>query len=182
MELKETVIGSETIFRGKIVTLRVDRIKLPDGSESKREIVEHKGAVCIVPVREDGMVLMTRQFRLAAGKPLLEVPAGTLEDGEAPEVCAARELEEETGYKAGSLRPLFNAYVSPGYDTEQIRAYLATGLTPGQTHTDPDENVEIVPIPLAEIEEMVLKGEIEDSKTISALLLALRLLPQPLRS
>src|SRR5579884_4271887 len=167
MELKETVIGSETIFRGKIVTLRVDRIKLPDGSESKRE---------------DGMVLMTRQFRLAAGKPLLEVPAGTLEDGEAPEVCAARELEEETGYKAGSLRPLFNAYVSPGYDTEQIRAYLATGLTPGQTHTDPDENVEIVPIPLAEIEEMVLKGEIEDSKTISALLLALRLLPQPLRS
>jgi len=179
MELKETVIGSETIFRGKIVTLRVDRVQMSDGSESKREIVEHKGAVCIVPVRDDGMVLMTRQFRLAAGKPLLEVPAGTLEEGEAPEMCATRELEEETGYKAGSLRALFMAYVSPGYDTKQIRGYLATGLTPGKTHTDADENVEVVPIPLADVERMVLSGEIEDSKTISALLMALRLLSPP---
>src|SRR5262249_44209047 len=118
MELTETVIGSEEIFRGKIVHLRVDSIRLPDGSESKGEIVAHKGAVCVVPVRDDGTVLLIRQFRLAAGKALLEIPAGTREEGEEPDACAARELEEETGYRATTLRPLFSAYLAPGYSTE----------------------------------------------------------------
>lgn len=175
MELKETVIGSETIFQGKIVHLHVDTVRLPDGSESKREIVAHKGAVCIVPLEDDGTVLMVRQFRLAAGKPLLEIPAGTLEVGEDPDACAARELEEETGYQAANLRYLFSAYVAPGYSTELIHAYLATGLTPSQAHTDADENVELVPLPLAEVERRVLVGELQDSKSISALLVAARL-------
>ena len=170
MELTETVIGTEGIFNGKIVHLRVDRVRLPDGSESNREIVAHRGAVCIVPLREDGAVLMVRQFRLAAGKVLLEVPAGTLEEGEAPEECAARELEEETGFRAGDLRPLFAFYVAPGYTTEKIHAYLATGLTPAHAHTDADENVEVVPIPLTELKRMILAGEMEDAKSIASLL------------
>jgi 8-oxo-dGTP pyrophosphatase MutT (NUDIX family) len=176
MDLNETVIGSETIYQGKIVCLRLDRVRLPDGRESKREIVEHHGAVCIVPVRDDRMVLMVRQFRLAAGKILLEIPAGTLEAGEAPLACAARELEEETGYRAAHLQPLFSAYLAPGYSTELIHAYLATGLTLGRSHTDEDENVELVPVSLDEIERKIQAGEFQDAKTISALLVAKNLI------
>jgi ribA/ribD-fused uncharacterized protein len=176
MELKETIIGSERIFEGRIVHLRVDTVRLPDGKESKREIVEHRGAVCIVPVREDGMVLLVRQFRLAAGKALLEIPAGTLEVGEEPLDCAARELEEETGYRAAELRPLFSMYLAPGYSTELIHAFLATDLTPTQAHTDADEHVELVPVPLSEIEKRVLAGEFQDAKTVASLLAASRLL------
>jgi ADP-ribose pyrophosphatase len=173
-ELQETVIGSETIFEGRVVRLRVDKVRLPNGTESKREIVWHHGAVCIVPVRDDGMALMVRQFRLAAGKTLLEIPAGTLEPGESPAECATRELEEETGYRAENLRFLFSAYLAPGYSTECIHAFLATGLTQGEAHADADENLHLVPIPLAELENRILEGEIEDSKTISATLMALR--------
>ena len=176
MELNETVIGSKTLYEGKIVHLRVDNVRLPNGQESTREIVSHKGAVCMVPVQEDGTILMVRQFRLAAGKVLLEIPAGTLEMGELPDDCAARELEEETGYHATTLRRLFQAYLAPGYTTELITAYLATGLVPRSAHTDADENVELVPIPIAEVERMVLAGELEDAKSIAALMVALRIL------
>lgn len=177
MELNETVIGTEDIFQGKIVHLRVDKVRLPDGSESKREIVAHKGAVCVVPIHE-GNVLLVRQFRLAAGKVLLEIPAGTREPGEGPDACAARELEEETGYRAAELRPLFSAYLAPGYSTELIHAYLATGLTESQAHTDADENVEVEAVPLAEVERRILAGELQDAKTIAACLVALRVLPR----
>lgn len=176
MELNETVIGTEEIYKGKIVHLRVDKVRLPDGSESKREIVGHSGAVCIVPVRKDGMVLLVRQFRLAAGQVLLEIPAGTLEANEAPDDCAARELEEETGYRADSLQPLFACYLAPGYTTEKIHAYLATGLTKTQSHTDVDENVELVELPLEELEQRIMAGEIQDAKTIASVLVAARML------
>jgi ADP-ribose pyrophosphatase len=175
MELNETVLGSETIYDGRIVHLRVDTVRLPDGRESMREIVGHKGAVCIVPIH-DNSVLMVRQFRLAAGGTLLEIPAGTLEEGEEPDACAARELEEETGYQAGTLRPMFQAYLAPGYSTERIHAYLATDLTPVSAHTDADENVELVSVPIAQIGGRVLNGEFQDAKTIASLLVALRLL------
>src|SRR5579862_6214468 len=175
MELNETVIGTTEIYRGKIVHLRVDRVRLPDGSESQREIVGHRGAVCIVPVLE-GQVLLLRQFRLAAGGVLLEIPAGTLEEGEAPDACAARELEEETGYRAQTLRPLFSAFLAPGYSTELIHAYLAEGLTPGATHLDADEQVALTPLPIAEVERRILAGEVQDAKTIAAVLVALRLI------
>ena len=176
MELEETVIGTEEIFKGKIVHLRVDRVRMPDGSESKREIVGHPGAVCIVPVRDDGMVLMIRQFRLAAGKVLLEVPAGTREPGETPAECAARELEEETGYKATELLPLFSVFLAPGYSSELIHGYLATGLTQSKAHTDSDENVELVPLPLDEVVQRVLAGELQDAKTVAAILTAAQIL------
>ena len=175
MELTERVIGSRDIYAGAIVHLRVDTVQLPNGHESKREIVSHRGAVCIVPVRSDGVVLMVRQFRLAAGKVLLEIPAGTMEAGEDPDACAARELEEETGFKPGALRKLFRAFLSPGYSTEAIHAYLASDLMAGTVHLDAGENVSLVEIPLQEIEGRILSGEIEDAKTIAALLMALRL-------
>lgn len=175
MELNETVIGTESIFEGKIVHLRVDSVRLPDGRESKREIVQHRGAVCIVPITADNHILMARQFRLAAGKTLLEIPAGTLESGENPEDSARRELEEETGYRAGTLRPLFAAYLAPGYSTELIHAYLATDLTTGATHFDADENLELVTLPVAEVERAILAGEVQDAKTIASVLVALRL-------
>jgi ADP-ribose pyrophosphatase len=175
MELTETVIGTEPIYSGRVVHLRIDTIRQPDGHVGKREIVAHPGAVCIVPIRDDGMVLLVRQFRLAAGQALLEVPAGTREKDEDPYACALRELEEETGYRAAELRPLYTAYLAPGYSTELMYAYLATGLTLGQTNPDEGEKIELVEIPIAEIEERVLVGEFADAKTIAALLMASRL-------
>ena len=178
MELIETVINSEEIYSGTIVHLRVDTVRLPNGHESRREIVSHRGAVCVVPVRADGTVLLVKQFRLSTGKVLLEIPAGTLEAGEDPAEAAARELEEETGFKPGSLRPLFTAYLSPGYTNEQIHAYLATDMISGVVHLDAGENVQLVELPLDEVERQIMAGEILDAKTIAALLMALRVLSQ----
>lgn len=174
--MAETVISSEEIYKGRIVHLHVDTVRLANGNEAKREIVSHGGAVCIVPVMEDGTVLLVKQFRLATGKVLLEIPAGTLEKDEDPDACALRELEEETGYKAAHLRPLFTTYLAPGYSTELIHAYLATGLTKTQTHFDEGEDLELVPMPLEEAEQRVLAGELQDAKTIAALLVARRVM------
>lgn len=178
MDFEETVLGSESIFAGRIVHLRVDTVRLPNGNTSRREVVVHRGAVCIVPLKEDGTVLLVRQFRLPAGRALLEIPAGTLEPGEDPRVCAARELEEETGYSAAGLEPLFQAYLAPGYSTELIHAYLATGLRPGTAHPDEDETCEVHPVPLADTARMIRDGELQDSKTIAALLFAERSLQE----
>jgi len=175
-ELEETVIGSQEIYKGRIIDLHVNTVRLPNGNEAKREVVTHHGAVCIVPVHADGTIMMVRQFRLAAGKILMEIPAGTLEKGEEPQDCALRELEEETGYKAATIRPLFAAYLAPGYSTELIHAYLATDLTKTQTHFDEGENLELVTMSLADAMQQVLAGELQDAKTIAALLVASQLL------
>lgn len=174
MDLNETVIGSQEIYAGRIFTLRKDTVRLPDGRELTRDIVAHNGAVCVVPLREDGAVLMVRQFRLPAGKVLLEIPAGKLEAGEDPDACAIRELEEETGYRASQVRKLFQCYLAPGYSSELMHCYVATGLTKTQTNFDEGENLELVTVPQEEVLRMVLAGEIEDSKTIATLLVALR--------
>ena len=174
--MEETVIGSEEIFKGKIVHLHVDTVRLADGKEAKREVVTHHGSVTVVPVQADGNVLLVRQFRLPAGKVLLEVPAGTLEDGEEPHACALRELEEETGYKAQTIRPLFAAYLAPGYTTELTHAFLATDLIKTQTHFDEGEDIELVSLPLAEAVQRVLAGELQDAKSIAAILVAQQIL------
>lgn len=168
--MQEEVIRSERIFQGRVVNLRVDTVRLPNGRLSQREIVEHRGAVAIVPMLDDETVLMIKQFRLAANEVLLEVPAGTLEPGEAPEVCAARELEEETGYRAGTLRPLFSQYLAPGYSQEILHVFLAQNLERTAQQMEEDENVEVVPMPIGRAVELVLSGEIKDAKTIAALL------------
>jgi len=168
--MQEEVIRSERIFQGRVVNLRVDTVQLPNGKVSQREVVEHRGAVAIVPLLNDDTVLMIRQFRLAVNEVLLEVPAGTLEPGEPPEVCAARELEEETGYRAGTLRKLFSQYLAPGYSQEILHVFLAKDLEKTAQHTEDDESVEVVPVPLSRAVDMVLSGEIRDAKTIASLL------------
>jgi len=168
--VQEEVVRSDRIFQGRVVNLRVDTVRLPNGRVSQREIVEHRGAVAIVPMLDDETVLMIRQFRLAVNEVLLEVPAGTLEPGEPVEVCASRELEEETGYRARHLSPLFSQYLAPGYSQEILHVFLARDLEQTAQRTEEDESVEVVPMPLDEAVDKVLSGEIKDAKTIAALL------------
>jgi len=172
----ETITHTETLYAGRVVHLRLDTVTLPDGKESKREIISHSGAVCIVAVTPERNVLFARQFRLATGGTLLEIPAGKLEPEEDPAACAVRELEEETGYRTGKIVPLFAAFASPGYTTEKIYAFLATELTPSQTNFDEGENIELVTIPLSEIETLLHSGGLTDMKSIAALYSALPLL------
>ncbi len=176
--LTETVISTNDIYKGRVIHLSVKEIRLPDGSIGRREIIEHPGAVCIVPVTDAGEVLMVRQFRLASGVNLLEVPAGTLEPDEEPAVCALRELEEETGWTAAKLTPLYEAFLAPGYSTELMYAYMATSLSkPLVAATgDADEFIGIETIPIPDLEKMVLSGQIRDCKSISAIMLALHAL------
>ena len=179
MSSTETVFHTDTIYEGHTVTLKVHQVRLEDGRESKREIVEHRGAVALVPLTEDGKVLMVRQFRLAAGGELLELPAGTLEAGEEPRATAAREVEEEVGMKAENLEELGEFFVSPGWCTEKIYAYLATGLTESTQNLDEDESVEVVPLPFEEAVARCLDGRIQDAKSITSLLLAARRIQSP---
>lgn len=177
MDQTEIVTGSERFFEGRIVNLRVDTVTLPNGKTSKREVVEHGGAVAIVPMRDAETVLLVRQFRLPAGKALLEIPAGGLEPDESPEACAARELSEEIGMVPGRLIPIYSSYLAPGYSTEKIHGFLALDLSESPADADEDEFVELVEMSLEAAIDAIGTGEIEDAKTIAGLLLAARLLP-----
>src|SRR5947209_9772588 len=159
MEHDERVVSTEAIFDGKVVHLRIDTVRMADGREARREIVAHDGAACIVPVTDDGSVLMVRQYRLPAGQALLEVPAGKLEKGEDGAACAARELQEEVGFRPGHLEKLGEFYLAPGYSTELMHAFLATGLTRAQADPDEDEHVETVTLSLQEACRMAATGE-----------------------
>lgn len=170
MEHTEKRVSSQRIYDGKVVKLRVDTIELSSGREAKREILEHQGAVCILPVLPDGQVAMIRQWRTAAQEILWEIPAGGLEPGEAPEACARRELIEEIGYTAASIEVLFQCYLAPGYSSEMIWCYLAQGLELIGAQPEEDENIELVIKPLEELLPLIDSGEIRDSKTICALL------------
>jgi ADP-ribose pyrophosphatase len=173
------IVSSEYIYRGRVVTLRIDTVITADGRETRREIVEHHGAVAIVPMLDADTVLLIRQYRPAVDEDLLEIPAGTIEEGENPDATAARELEEEIGYRAGSLRRLFSQYLAPGYSSEVLHAYLGKDLSPSRTNFDADEEIEVVPVSITEIEPMILDGRIRDSKSIAALLVTLRVIGQP---
>jgi len=166
----ERTLETKEIYNGKIVKLRVDKVELPNGNTSSREIVEHPGAVCILPLKEDGRVVLVNQFRKPIEKILLELPAGKLEKGEKPEACAVRELTEETGYRAGKMEYIFSFYTTPGFSNEILHLFLATELIPGECNPDGDEMVEVVEIELGELVDMITKGEIKDSKTIMGIL------------
>jgi ADP-ribose pyrophosphatase len=175
MNLTETVTASERKYEGRVVNLRVDTVTLPNGRPGRREIVEHSGAIAVVPLDSQGNVLLVRQFRLATGGSLLEVPAGGIEAGEDPEVAAGRELAEEIGFTPGKLTPLYEAWVAPGYCTEKIWGYLAENLTPARdAHTDHDEFVETVAMSLAETLVAITDGRIQDMKSIACLTMAAR--------
>ena len=165
-------LSSEPVFQGRAFKIRRDTLKTPDGRETKYEIVEHVGSVIIIPVDEQGNLLFVRQYRHAAGKDLLELPAGTREGEELYEVCAAREIREETGMAAGKLKRIGDFYLAPGYSTEFMAVFLATELTRNPLAPDEDEFLQLEKIPINKAIEMAEKGEMPDAKTLAALFLA----------
>ena len=171
MIFEEKTITSERIYEGKILNLRRDKVHVKDNKTSYREIVEHNGGVALAAVTPEGKMVMVRQFRKAAEKAVLEVPAGKIEMSEDHRLTAERELKEETGYSAGTIKFITSFYSSIGYSTEVIYLYYATDLTPGETEFDDNEAIEILEYDLPELKRMIFSGEIEDSKTIAAILL-----------
>ena len=165
MDYTEKKLRRVNRYEGIVVDLTVDRVRLPDGTESFREVVEHPGGVCILPVDDDGNAWCVRQYRYAMGEHLLEAPAGKLERGEDPLKAAERELGEETGFTAGKLIDLGAYYSSPGISTEKLHLYLAVRLRRGQAHPDEGEFLDLVRIPFEELYERVLHSEIPDPKT-----------------
>jgi ADP-ribose pyrophosphatase len=171
MIVEEKTISSERIYEGKILNLRKDKVHVKDNKTSYREIVEHNGGVALAAVTPEGKMVMVRQFRKAAEKAVLEVPAGKIEKDEDHRLTAERELKEETGYSAGKIDFITSFYSSIGYSTEVIYLYYATDLTPGETEFDDNEAIEILEYDVPELKRMVFSGEIEDAKTIAAILL-----------
>ena len=157
------------IYTGKVVTLNVDTVQLPNGLTVDLETIRHPGASAVVPLKDDGTVVLIRQFRHAAGGFIYEIPAGKLDRGEDPLNCAARELEEEVGYRAASFQLLSSIFTAPGFADEVIHIYRAIGLTKGQQHLDRDEVLEIVEMPLDQAIERIQDGTIRDGKTIIGL-------------
>ncbi|MCR5664686.1 MAG: NUDIX hydrolase [Oscillospiraceae bacterium] len=172
MDYSEKRIDGEIKYKGVIVTVRLDRAELVNGKIVRREVVEHPGGVTILPVDENGVCSMVRQFRYPFGRMMLEAPAGKLEYGEDPLDCAVRELSEETGFRADRLVDLGACCTSPGFSSEVLHIYLALGLHPGNSHPDEDEFLNVEKIPLAELKRMVMNNEIDDAKTIVAVLKA----------
>lgn len=162
---------SESIYKGRVFDVTLDTIR-EDGVEYQREMVVHRGSAVIVPLFDDGTVALVRQYRHPAGDYLLEVPAGSLEDGEDPEEGARRELEEEIGVRADKLEKIAEFFVSPGFLTEKMYVYLATEITETEQRLENDELIEIRRIPLADALGLIQRGEIQDAKTIVGLLLA----------
>ncbi|MBO4983740.1 MAG: NUDIX hydrolase [Clostridia bacterium] len=178
MELFEKKLSSRQIFDGVVVKLYVDDVELPNGKKSVREVVRHPGAVCVVPVTDEGEVIMVRQFRYAFNQVLLEVPAGKLEPNEDPLEAALRELEEESGVVASKVEHIGEIYTTVAIIDEKIHVYLATGLTYKNAHPDDDEFLEVEKIPLKTLVDMVMNGEIKDSKTQIAILKADKILSE----
>ena len=172
--VREKITHTESIYNGRVVKLVVHDVELPDGKPSKRELIQHPGAVAVVALDAEQNVLMVRQYRIAADQILLEIPAGTLNPGEDPEVCAVRELQEETGYRPGQIEKIGGIFVAPGYTTEFIHLYLASDLAASKLAQDDDEFLEVDRLPLAEALKLIEQGQIIDGKSISALLLVAR--------
>ena len=170
MDLTEKTIKSNVIFEGKVLTLCHDDVLLPNGSTGKREIVKHRGGVCIAPLTENNELIFVRQYRYAYGEVVLELPAGKLEKGEEPLESGKRELKEETGCTADKYTFLGKLYPSPGYTGEVISIYLAECLHSGEQSLDEDEFLRVEKIPLGKALEMVMNNEIYDSKTQVAVL------------
>lgn len=162
-------MSSKNIYKGKVITLNIDTVTLPNGMTVDLEMVRHPGASAVVPMKNDGTVVLIKQFRHAAGGFIYEIPAGKLNPGEDPKSCAARELEEEIGYKAGTLELLSSIFTAPGFTDEVIHIYRATGMTKGQQHLDRDEVLEVVEMSLYEAIEMIRTGAIRDAKTMVGL-------------
>jgi ADP-ribose pyrophosphatase len=164
------VISSKAMFRGRVFGVRRDQVIEPDGTHAMREIVTHPGSVVVLPVFADGRILMIRQYRYAASDYLWELVAGHKEPNETFRYGAARELREETGYRAGRYRQLLDVFPTPGFVSERMVIFLAEGLTKGEAHPEEDENIEARIFTLSEIERWIRSGKIRDAKSVAGLL------------
>ena len=166
------LIKSETVLEGRAFKVRRDTLNTPDGRETKLEIVEHSGSVVLLPIDDAGNLLFVHQYRTAVGRDLLELPAGSRNENEPFEECAAREIREETGMEAGKLQKIGEFYPVPGYSTELMAAFLATDLKENPLQADEDEFLQVEKISLKKAMEMAERGELRDAKSLAALLLA----------
>jgi ADP-ribose pyrophosphatase len=157
---------TKKVYAGRVVHLYVDTVQLPNGVTVDLEVIRHPGAAAVVPLKDDGTVVLIRQFRHATGGFIYEIPAGKLNPGEEPLHCAERELEEEIGYRAARFDLLSSIFTAPGFTDEVIHIYRGTGLTKGQQQLDRDEVLEVIEMPLRQAVEMIERGEIRDAKTI----------------
>lgn len=171
-KLQEKEIKTKRIFKGKLLGLREDTVELPSGRKSTREIVEHPGAVAIIAITKDKEMVLVRQFRKAAGKVLLEVPAGVPKKGESGEDCARRELEEETGFHPKRVKKIWEGYASPGYSAELIQYYLAEEMTRLRQKTEEDEFIEVDLVGVDLGVDMLKNGKIKDNKTMIGIMIA----------
>ena len=170
---EEKTLSSQLVYRGRVVKLRVDTVKLASGRETKREIVEHSDCVAIVAIDGDDNVLLVKQFRKPVEKELLEIPAGGLEAGEEPEDCVRREMREETGYLPRNVERLGGFYASPGYCTEYLHLFLATNFVPNRLIAEDTEEIELIRVAINRIPELIASGAICDAKSIAGLLIFL---------
>lgn len=178
-ELREIPIEKHRVFEGKLINVSHMQVRLPNGKTALREIVEHKGAAAVVPVDDEGNVTLVRQHRVVVDRMTLEIPAGKLDFAEEdPLACAHRELQEETGLRAERMVLLTPMITTPGFCTEQVSLYIATGLSQHEDHPDADEFLGVVKIPLSQAVERVMSGELCDAKTALGLLMAEKWLSQ----
>ena len=168
------LLSTRPVHRGRVLDLALETVRLPNGEEIELEIIHHRGAAAVVPVDADGSVWLVRQYRHATGQYLLEIPAGKLDGGEAPETCAAREVEEEVGRRAGKLTPLGFIWTTPGFTDERIWLYLATDLGESKQALERDEWLTVERRPLEEAVRLAEEGTITDGKSICALRRAAR--------
>jgi ADP-ribose pyrophosphatase len=170
--LTETSVSTERIFEGRILNLRVDTVRMPDGATATREVVEHAPAVVIFPLLTTGEAVLIRQYRRPIDQIIFEFPAGMIDPGEDPLLAAHRELKEETGFSATQMIPLGAAYMAPGFTDEYMHFYLARGLSAGETDFDEDEHIETHKIPIEALQKMIGDGKIIDAKTMVAFALS----------
>ncbi len=166
------LVRTEQVFQGRTFKLRRDTVQLPNGKETTLDIVDHVGSVVMVPVDGDGNIVFVRQYRQPTGVELVELPAGTRDGDEPPEICAAREMREETGLEAGHLENLGAFYLAPGYSNEYMYAFLATDLTPNPLPADADEFLKVERLTVRDAMVLAEKGQLQDAKSLAALLLA----------
>jgi ADP-ribose pyrophosphatase len=167
------ILKSEIVFSGKVFNTKVDQIEYTSGNRSVREVAEHPGGAVVVPVTDDGKIIMVTQHRFPVDKVLLELPAGKLGKSENPLHCAVRELEEETGYKSDNVKEIGSIYTTPGYSTEKLWIYLAKDLKPGNHNREEGEfGMQVFKFTLKEVEDKIYSGEIVDGKTICGIYLS----------
>lgn len=169
-KFEEKTVSSDMLFKGRVISLQVDEVELPNGKRGKREIIKHPGAVAVIAITDEGKIIMVEQYRKAMERSLVEIPAGKLEPGEEPLRSAERELEEETGYESAEMKHLISFYTSPGFADELVHLFVATGLTKKENPAacDEDEFVELIELTVEEAQRFIEEGKIADAKTAYA--------------